>query len=137
MRVVATVILLILLLTETVVAIDIDDVLQFLAWSANTSDYNMSIDIVRQHQTVRRGNTTYTITEGNPMFAGNPEYFRTVLDLKNAFIEIAPDVLPKPWSTLALLAVFVSSGGAVAHNNRCFEIVGWPTQFTLAYRYRW
>jgi hypothetical protein len=137
MRVVATVILLILLLTGTVVAMDIDDVLQFLAWSANTSDYNMSIDIVRQSQTVRRGNTTYTITEGNPMFAGNPEYSRTVLDLKNAFIEIAPDVLPKPWSTLALLGVVLTSGHAVANNNKILAMVGEPIQITLAYRYRW
>jgi len=118
-------------------ALDVDRLLQVLAWSANTSDYNMSIDLVRQPQTVRRGNATYTITEGNPMFVGDVEYFRTVLDLKNVLIEVAPDVLPKPWSTLALLAVFVSSGEAVAHNNRCFETVGWPTQFTLAYRYRW
>ena len=137
MRVVATVILLILLLTGTVVAMDIDDVLQFLAWSANTSDYNMSIDLVRQPQTMRCGNATYTITEGNPMFAGNPEYCKTITDIKNAIIEIAPDVLPKPLSTMVLLAIIVTNGEAVAHNNRCFEIVGWPTQFTLAYRYRW
>ena len=118
-------------------ALDVDRLLQVLAWSANTSDYNMSIDVVRQPVVLQRGLRTYIITESNPMFMGDVEYSETVVEIKNTFIEVVPDVLPKPWSTLALLVVFVTSGEAVANNNRCFEMVGWPTQFTLAYRYRW
>ena len=118
-------------------ALDMDRLLQVLAWSANTSDYDMSIDIIRRPHTGLYGGLGYVIAEGNPMFAGDPEYFRDVLDLKNAIIEVMPEVLPQPWSTIALLAMILNSGQAVVNNNRVFATVGLPTQFTLAYRYRW
>jgi len=97
----------------------------------------MSIDIIRRPRTGLYGGVEYVIAEGNPMFAGDIEYCRTVIDVKNAFVEIAPDVLPKPWSTLALLGIALHSGSAVAHNNSVFEMVDQPMQYTLAFRIRW
>lgn len=134
---IAALLLCIIVANITVCASGLDRVLQFLAWSATTSDYNMSIDIVKQPRTGWYGLREYTISEGNPMFAGRPEFTKTFIDIKNAFVEIVPDVLPKPWSTLVLLGIALQSGAAVAHNNSVFESVGEPIEYTLAFRIRW
>jgi len=138
---IAAVLLLCIAANVTVCAssFDVDKLLQFLAWSANTSDYNMTVDIgilERPFYKLHNGRV-WRIREGNPMFAGNPEYCKTITDIKNAIIEIAPDVLPKPLSTMALLAIIVTNGGAVTNNNRLAEMMGEPIRLTFAYRHRW